>query len=50
MKTFIEVITLAKTAFNALWQLAIGALCLGLAFVMMGFAYAIIKAAFFTGA
>lgn len=50
MKTFIEVITLVKTAFNAAWQLAMGLLCLGLAFVMMGFAYAVIKAAFFTGA
>lgn len=50
MKTFIEVITLVKTGFNAVWQLAVGLLCLGLAFVMMGFAYAVIKAAFFSGA
>lgn len=47
MKTFIEVITLTKTAFNALWQLAVGALCLGLAFALFGFAYSIIKAAIY---
>lgn len=50
MKTFFEVITLVKTAFNAAWQLAMGLLCLGLAFVMIGFVYAIIKAAYFPGA
>lgn len=47
MRTFIEIITLAKTAFNALWQLAMGAFCLALAFVFFGFAYAIVKAAFY---
>lgn len=50
MKTFIEIMTLAKTAFNAAWQLAMGALCLALAFAFFGFAYAIIKAFFFSGA
>lgn len=50
MKTFIEVITLVKTGFNAVWQLAMCLLCLGIAFALAGFAYAIIKAAFFTGA
>lgn len=50
MNTIIEVITLVKTAFNAVWQLAMCVLCLGIAFALAGFAYAIIKAAFFTGA
>lgn len=50
MKTFIEVIALVKTGFNAVWQLAMGILCLGIAFALAGFAYAIIKAAFFSGA
>ena len=50
MKTIIEVITLIKTGFNVVWQLAMGILCLGIAFALAGFAYAIIKAFFFTGA